>query len=49
MKTRHKILLLAITLGVTAWFIDAVLHTLIFSRGTFLEMLITNVSAQEIL
>ena len=48
MKTRHKILLLAIILGVTAWFIDAALHTLIFNRGTFLEMLITKVSASDI-
>jgi PAS domain S-box-containing protein len=47
MKTRHKILLLAIILGVIAWFIDAVLHTLIFNRGTFLEMLITKVSASD--
>jgi PAS domain S-box-containing protein len=48
MKTRHKILLLAITIGVIAWFIDAVLHTLIFNRGNFLEMLITNMSTSEI-
>jgi PAS domain S-box-containing protein len=48
MKIRHKILLLAILLGVTAWVIDAALHTLIFSRGTFLEMLLTNMSASEV-
>jgi len=48
MKTRHKILLLAIILGMTAWFIDAVLYTLIFHKGTFLEMLITKVSASDI-
>ncbi len=48
MKTQHKILLLAIILGVMTWFIDAVLHTVVFYRGTFLEMLITKVSASEI-
>ena len=48
MKTRHKLLLLAIIMGVLAWFIDAVLHTLIFNRGTFLEMVLTKASASDI-
>lgn len=48
MKARHKILLLAIILGLMTWFIDALLHTLFFDKGTFLEMLITNASALEL-
>lgn len=48
MKTRNKILLLAIILGVMAWFIETVLYTLIFNQGTFMEMLITKVSTSDI-
>jgi len=48
MKARHKILLLAITLGVVVWIIDALLQTLLFDRGSFLEIFITKVSASDI-
>jgi PAS domain S-box-containing protein len=48
MKARHKILLLAIILGLMTWLIDALLQSLLFNKGTFLEMLITNVSASEV-
>lgn len=48
MKARHKILLLPIILGSMTWLIAALLQSLLFNKGTFLEMLITNVSASEV-
>ncbi len=43
MKTQSKILFLSMLVGVMTWVIDAVLDTLISTRVTFLEMLITKV------
>ena len=49
MKTQHKVLVLAFILGVLVWLIDAALHTLIFQRGTFLDMVLTRVSASSVI
>jgi len=48
MKIEYKIILISIFLGLLIWIIDAVLDFLFFYKGTFLELLITNVPAHEI-
>ena len=48
MKIRYKIIALSVGLGVFIWVIDAVLDSLIFYEGTFLESLIFDIPGHEI-
>ncbi|MBD3381218.1 MAG: PAS domain S-box protein, partial [candidate division Zixibacteria bacterium] len=48
MKSEHKIILLAVSLGLAVWVLDTILDFLFFVKGDFTDLLILNLSVHEI-
>ena len=47
-KFNSRIFSLSLSLGILFWILDAAMETIVFRKGTFLELALTNVSAEEL-
>ncbi len=48
MRFNTRIFSVSLALGIVAWVLDGLMETFVFRKGTLLEMLITNVSPEEV-